>query len=186
MRFNKHFNLEGRHAFLSPSKYHWVNYTDEKLDHVYTARLASQRGTELHDLAMRAIRLGVKLPEVEKTMNLYVNDAIGFRMTPEQALYYSDNAFGTTDAISFRNNLLRIHDLKTGLSPSKENQLEVYAALFCLEYRFKPTAIQYELRIYQNDEVRIFDTDPDKIAHIMDKIVTFDKRLNELKEEAWL
>lgn len=184
MNFNKHSGLDGHHAFLSPSKYHWVNYDEEKLDRVFSARMASQRGTDLHQFALDAIRLGVKLPRSPKTMHLYVNDAIGYRMTPEQVLFYSENAFGTADAISFRRNKLRIHDLKTGLSPSSVKQLEVYAALFCLEYRFKPFDIEIELRIYQNDEVQIFEADPDVITHIMDKIVTFDKRVTALRLEA--
>lgn len=185
MRFNKHYDVEGLHAFLSPSKYHWINYDDEKLERVFTARLASQRGNDLHKFALDAIRLGIRLPDIPKTMNLYVNDAIGFRMTPEQVLYFSPNAFGTADAIAFRNNFLRIHDLKTGLRRTSEHQLEVYAAYFCLEYRYKPYELDgIELRIYQNDEVRIFEADPESIAYIMKKTVEFDKRLDRLREEA--
>lgn len=184
MIFNKHSDLVGAHAFLSPSKYHWINYDEEKLDRVFTARMASQRGTDLHKFALDAIKLGVKLPKSAKTLHLYVNDAIGYRMTPEQILYYSPNAFGTADAVSFRQNKLRIHDLKTGLSPCSVHQLEVYAGLFCLEYRFKPSNINIELRIYQNDEVQIYEGDPDVITHIIDKIVTFDKRINDLRLEA--
>jgi hypothetical protein len=116
-------------------------------------------------------------------MDLYVNDAIKFRMTPEQPLRYSDNFFGTADAISFRNNRLRIHDLKTGENETSEVQLEVYEALFCLEYKFKPHEIEAELRIYQSDEVRIYDPDPGDIVHIMDKITSFDKRINEMRME---
>lgn len=174
-------NLVGQHAFLSASKYHWINYDEDKLDATYIASLAAKRGTELHAFAHEAIRLGVKLPGSRKTLNMYVNDAIGYRMTPEQILYYSDNAYGTADAISFRRSTLRIHDLKTGLIPGSVHQLEVYAALFCLEYRFKPFDIQTELRMYQNDEVQIFDADPDVITHIMDRIVTFDKRINAIR-----
>lgn len=184
MLFNKHSDLVGQHAFLSASKYHWVNYDEEKLDRVFTAQMAAQRGTDLHNFALDAIRLGVKLPKSAKTLHLYVNDAIGYRMTPEQILYYSPNAFGTADTIAFRRNKLRIHDLKTGKIQASVHQLEVYAALFCLEYRFKPAEISIELRIYQNDEVQIFDADPDLITHIMDKIVVFDKRINELRLEA--
>ena len=183
MIFNKHFNLAGSHAFLSASKYHWINYDEEKLDRTYIAALAAQRGTELHTLAHDLIRLGVKLPRSPKTLNMYVNDALGFRMTPEQVLYYSDNCFGTADAISFRKGTLRISDLKTGATPTSEHQLEVYAALFCLEYHMKPFDITTELRIYQNDEIRIYDTKPDEITHIMDKIITFDKRINTIREE---
>lgn len=146
--------------------------------------MAAQRGVELHAFAHEAIRLGVKLPANKQTLSMYVNDAIGFRMTPEQILYYSDNCYGTADAIAFRRNTLRIHDLKTGLNESSEHQLEVYAALFCLEYRFKPWEIEMELRIYQSDEVRLFVPDPDDIVHIMDKIITFDKRITAHRMEA--
>ena len=184
MIFNTHSQLVGRHAFLSASKYHWTNYDEDKIDRVYLKYLAIQRGTELHTFAYNAIRLGVKLPRTQKTLNMYVNDAIGFRMTPEQILYYSDNSFGTADTISFRRGMLRIHDLKTGVTATSERQLEVYAALFCLEYRMKPFEIQIELRIYQNDEIQIYTVDPDVIMHIMDKIVTFDKRINAIRMEA--
>jgi len=182
--FNAHSNLAGQHAFLSASKYHWVNYDEEKLDRVYIAALASRRGTELHEFAHEAIRLGIKLPRAQRTLNMYVNDAIGYRMKSEQVLYYSDNAFGTADSISFKKNFLRIHDLKTGITPTSHHQLDVYAALFCLEYRFKPHEIEIETRIYQNDEVRGATPDPDDIAHIMDRIVTFDKRIEVIRRAA--
>lgn len=184
MLFNKHLNLVGQHAFLSPSKYHWINYEEDKLDATYIASLAAKRGSELHAFAHEAIRLGVKLPSSKKTLNMYVNDAIGYRMSPEQMLYYSPNAFGCADAISFRRSTLRVHDLKTGVIPGSVHQLEVYAALFCLEYGFKPFDIQTELRIYQSDVIQIFDADPDVITHVMDRIVTFDKRINMIRLEA--
>jgi hypothetical protein len=184
VNFNSHFPLAGRHAFLSASKYSWINYDEDKLERVFLASMAAQRGTELHALAHDLIRLGVKLPRTPKTLNLYVNDALGYSMTPEQVLYYSDNCFGTADAISFRRGMLRIHDLKTGVTPSSEHQLEVYAALFCLEYKFRPFEIEIELRIYQNDEVHIYEADPDVIFHIMDKIINFDKRIDAMRQEA--
>jgi hypothetical protein len=74
--------------------------------------------------------------------------------------------------------------LRLGHFAASVHQLEVYAALFCLEYRFKPFEIEIELRIYQNDEVQIYEADPDVITHIMDKIVVFDKRINALRLEA--
>lgn len=184
MLFNKHSDLVGQHAFLSASKYHWINYDDEKLVRVFTAQMAARRGTDLHAFAHEAIRLGVKLPKTPTTINLYVNDAIGYRMSTEQILYYSENAFGTADTIAFRRNKLRIHDLKTGLTGSSIHQLEVYAALFCLEYKYKPFDIDIELRIYQNNEVQVYDADPDVIAHIMSKIISFDKRIDALRLEA--
>lgn len=127
--------------------------------------------------------MGVKLPRTKTTMNMYVNDGIGFRMTPEQVLFYSFNAFGTADTISFRNNLLRISDLKTGITPCSFRQLEIYVALFCLEYMFKPHEIQIELRIYQNDDVQLHVPDPEVILHIMDRMVTFDKMIDRIREE---
>jgi len=184
MNFNKHSNLLGTHAFLSASNYHWINYDPEKLDRTFLASMAAKRGTELHVFAHEAIRLGVRLPTSKKTLNLYVNDAIGYRMTPEQTLFYSVNAYGTADCIGFRHGKLRIHDLKTGVIEASVHQLEVYAAFFCLEYRMKPTEISIELRIYQSNEVRIYDGDPDVITHIMDKIITFDKRIMEIRREA--
>lgn len=183
MDFNKHFQLAGTHAFLSASKPHWLNYTDEKFDAVFVTSMAAQRGTELHALAAEAIRLGVKLAGNGQTLNRYVNDAIGYRMTPEQILYYSDDCYGTVDAIAFRRNKLRVHDLKTGVIPGNKTQLKVYAALFCLEYKMKPAEIDIELRIYQNDDVLVYEGEPDEITHIMDKIVTFDKRIRKLRKE---
>lgn len=185
MRFREHSNLSGTHALLSPSNYHWVNYDDHKLDARVVASFAARRGTDLHDLAQRMIRLGVKLPETTQTLNMYVNDAIGYRMTPEQTLFYSPNCYGTADAIGFWRDKLRIHDLKTGLIQTKVTQLEIYAALFCLEYAFKPTEIEMELRIYQNDEVHVYDGDPLTILSIMDRIVVFDRRIEELRKEAY-
>lgn len=183
MNFNQHFNLAGRHAFLGASKYHWVNYDDDKLVDTYSKFLAVQRGTELHDIAAKLIKLGLKQPKSKKTFNMYVNDAIGYKMTPEQVLYYSDNCFGTADSISFRNGLLRIHDLKTGVTPAHMEQLMIYAALFCLEYKIKPSEIDMELRIYQSDEVVVHNPEVDEIVPIMDKIVTFDKILTRIKSE---
>lgn len=183
MRFNDHSAIKDKHAYLSPSKYHWINYDDEKFERTYKSSLAAQRGSELHALAAECIRLGVKLPKTNRTLNMFVNDAIGYRMTPEQPLYYSPNCFGTADAIAFRDNLLRIHDLKTGTTKASEHQLEIYAAIFCLEYDMRPHQIQMELRLYQEDEIPIFIPDPDDIVHLMDRIVVLDKRITEMKQE---
>jgi hypothetical protein len=184
VRFNTHSpHLAGTHAFLSASNYHWINYSDDKLDHAVATAMAARRGTRLHELARDCIELGVKLPDTPTTMNLYVNDAIGFRMTAEQMLFYSPNCYGTPDTISFRRDKLRIHDLKTGIAKTSENQLYVYAALFCLEYGVKPHQIETELRIYQNDEIRTYEGEPETIVYIMDKIVMFDKRIELLRQD---
>ena len=183
MNFNQHYRLEGLHAFLGPSKYHWINYDDEKLEQTYLRREAAALGTRIHEFAAEAIELGIKLPRNKKTLNMFVNDAIGFRMNPEQILYYSDNSFGTADAISYKQKMLRIHDLKTGVTAANMKQLEVYAALFCLEYEIDPNSINMELRIYQLDEVIIHDPDREDILYIMEKIIAFDKQIEIIKIE---
>ena len=189
MNFNKHSQLEGQHAFLGASKYHWINYSDEKVAESYSKFLAVQKGTVLHDFAAQCIKLGQKLPKSQKTLNMYVNDAIGYKMTPEQVLYYSDNCFGTADAISFRverdhpNGILRIHDLKTGMIPAHMEQLMIYAALFCLEYKIKPGEIDFELRIYQFDDYIFHNPTAEEILPIMDKIISADKIITKIKLE---
>lgn len=183
MDFNPHYDLIGEHAFLSASKYHWINYDEDKLVTTYKKYQATQRGTRLHDLACQLIFEGIKLPKSKKTLNMYVNDAIGFKMTPEQPLLYSANCFGTADAIGFKNNKLRVHDLKTGEIQASMHQLEVYDALFCLEYGYSPSEIEIENRIYQLDEVLIDIPDPMLIRGIMDKIIIFDQLIEKLKSE---
>ena len=183
MNFNNHLNLEGQHAFLGASKYHWINYDESKVAESYSKFLATQKGTVLHEFAAQCIRLGQKLPKSQKTLNMYVNDAIGFKMVPEQILFYSENCFGTADAISFRDNRLRIHDLKTGVIPAHMEQLMIYAALFCLEYKVKPGEIDIELRLYQNNAILYHTPTAEEIVPITDKIITFDKIINKIKEQ---
>lgn len=183
MRFNTHGKLQGAHAFLSASQYHWLNDDDAKLIERFKTWQAAARGTALHDLAHRAIELGVKLPRTPKTLNMYVNDAIGYRMKTEQVLFYSLNCFGTADAISYRKNLLRIHDYKSGVTKASFSQLMVYAAIFCLEYDFRPASLKAELRIYQNDEIRILEPEGDDIAYVVDQIIRFDKLIDQMKLE---
>lgn len=183
MNFRKHSNLEGQHAFLGASKFSWLNYSPEKVAESYMKLLATMKGTELHDFASRCIRLGQKLPKSRKTLNMFVNDAIGFKMESEQILYYSDNCFGTADAISFRNNILRIHDLKTGETKAHIEQLLIYTALFCLEYEVKPEEIEIELRIYQYDDIFSYIPTGEEVRTIMKKIISSDKIIAKLREE---
>lgn len=183
MKFNNHYNLNGLHAPFSASQSSWLRYDDEKAIEVYTNRKAAERGSKLHQWAKDTIDLGIKQPKSKKTIYAYVNDAIGFKMDTEVVLFYSERFFGTADAISFRNGLLRIHDLKTGKTPVHMEQLMVYAALFCLEYRMKPGEIDIELRIYQNDEILYHKPTADEIAPIMDKIIHFNKLFEKMEEE---
>ena len=183
MNWNKHSNLVGQHAFLSASKYHWLNYSDEQLLNSFINSKAAERGTRLHELACECIKLKVRLPRNRCTLNAYVNDAIALDMVPEQVLYFSDNCFGTADSISFKNGLLRIHDLKTGQMPAHMEQLQIYEARFCLEYKTDPRKITSELRIYQNDDMAVMNPEADEIRRIIDKVIDFDKKIEKLKME---
>lgn len=186
MQFNNHYKLQGLHAAFTASQSAWLRYDDDKVLEVYTNRKAAEQGTKLHAWAADTIKLGIKQPKSKKTLYSYVNDAIGYKMSPEVVLYYSDRFFGTADAISFRNGVLRIHDLKTGKVGKIEShmeQLQIYAALFCLEYKVKPGEIEIELRVYKNDEVVYDNPTAEDIAPIMDRIVHLNKLLEKYDEE---
>ena len=186
MNFAKHLDLEGKHSPFSPSSPSWLRYSENKAIDVYKNKKAAEMGSRLHMWAKETIDLGIKQPRSRKTLYSYINDAIGFNMSTEVVLYYSDRFFGTADAISFKNGLLRIHDLKTGKSGKIEDhieQLEIYAALFCLEYGVKPGEIDFELRVYKNDEVLIHKPSVEDIAPIMDQIVTLDKAVKRIALE---
>lgn len=186
MRFNDHTKLAGLHAPFSPSKSHWLRYSDEKIIEVVTEMKATERGTRLHEYAKMAIELKVKQPKSKKTLYSYINDAIGFKMQPEVVLFVSPRFFGTADAISFRKNpdtgrmILRIHDLKTGVTPARMEQLEVYAAFFCLEYKIKPGDIDFELRIYQSDDIICHTPTAENILPIMDRVTYLDRLFENL------
>lgn len=188
MQWKEYSKLKNSHAFLSASKFSWLNYDEEKLLTSYFNFLQIARGTRLHALAAEHIDLGIKMPKSKATLNAYINDAIGFGMKPEQILYYSDNCFGTADAIAFNKNFLRIHDLKTGVTPAHLEQLLVYAALFCLDYKHQPEKLDVELRIYQNDDINMVNTEiqpelRNDIRCVMEKIKEFDNIINKVKEK---
>lgn len=182
MRFNRHLRYQGAHAFLSPSGYHWVNYTPERLRERWTAAQAGAYGTMQHEFAKQEIDAG-RLSDRSDIVGLYINDCIQHKMHTEVMLFYSENCFGTADSINLRYKLLKIFDLKTGVAPGSVHQLEVYAALFCLEYGFDPYDLKFEFRIYQDSEVQIYDGDPDDIVFIMEKIKEFDNLIEQMKRE---
>jgi hypothetical protein len=186
LQFRDHSNLAGLHAPYSPSQSSWLRYDDEKAIRVHNTKRAADRGTKLHEWAKMTIDLGIKQPRSKQTLYSYVNDAIGFRMNTEVILFYSPRFFGTADAISFRNNMLRIHDLKTGEIPASMEQLEIYAALFCLEYGINPNTIKMELRIYQNDEIVYHEPTADDIIPIMELIKQRDSLYAQIDEEVRL
>ena len=208
MIFNKHSELEGRHAILSPSKHYWLNYDDEGLMRNYISSFATDIGTLVHEYASDRIRFRLPMDiENEEAKNAllafllkngipfkvidldrifynlvpYVNDAIGYKMDSEIQLKYSDLCFGTADAIGVRRNWLRIHDLKTGQTPASMDQLLCYAALFFLEYKrdYRPQTMKTELRIYQNQEVLVSQPTSDEVKAVMDKIIHGDSVLTK-------
>lgn len=184
--WNDHPELEGKHAFLGGSNYHWLNDDEEKLIKRYEAMRAKDLGTELHEIAATLIKHRIKVKDDETTFGMYVNDAIDFRMRPEQKLKYSDCCFGTADAICFRDDLmlLRIHDLKTGVHPCDVRQLMIYAAVFCLEQQISPYDISFELRIYQNNDIKTWTPSSDDINTVMNAIKRNSKIiLNKYKQE---
>ena len=208
MKWLDHSNLKNRHAPLSPSQPSWfrADYSQDQLKRKFVSEYITAAGTSIHAIAEKYISSKVKITKYMKMsiqvdmdaagiprsiinaddifINLqnYVNDAVGFRMDPEVKLYYSDSIFGTADAISYNNGVLRIHDLKTGDGPTHIEQLQVYAALFCLEYHKKPNEIDMELRIYQNNDILYYKPTVEEIVPLMDKIVQFDKTLNNLNQ----
>jgi hypothetical protein len=181
LNFNNHSDLKDQHSFLSPSNYHWLNYTPEKLEAVYRNQQAKEKGTVLHAFASIAINERIKLANVKKALNMFVNDAIGYKMISEQVLYYSNNSFGTADAILFKDNFLRIHDLKTGITKPSFKQLDIYAALFCLEYGVDPINIEVEERLYQGNGFEVNIPEPLYIQDVMDKIIEFDVIIENIK-----
>lgn len=206
MNWNRHSNLEGSHAFLSASKASWLNKTNEEIIEGKRSSYSQAIGTIAHAYAADSIRYREKLRKGDArsvkfdlmrkgipeyaidiqdffgTLMSFVNDAIGFQMDPEILLYYSDECYGTADAIQFYGDSLRVHDLKTGATPAKMDQLRIYAALFFLEYNAKPEKINTELRIYQMDEIIVHQPEPDEIREVMRSIVEKDRVLQKLKE----
>lgn len=186
MLFNSHSNLAGQHSELSASQSSWLRYDVEDLERAWSRKQAARRGDELHEFAANAIRLGQRLEDVPKTLNMYVNDCIADRLRPEQVLYYSPNAYGTADAIGFRNGVLRVRDLKTGRAVATMDQLLVYVCYFLLEYNAgRIDGIEdIELRIYQGNKFKQHHPSHTEILPIIDKIVFFDKLITEWRMEA--
>ena len=212
MIFNQHLNLQGKHAILSASSWRWLNDDKESLTKRICSQYATEVGTILHNVAYKHIKYRIKMNKYDKknvmlellsngipgvvvdsidfdsmfeNLMAYVNDGVGFKMEPEVVLCYSNNFFGTTDSIAYseKDKFLRIHDYKSGTIPAHIEQLIIYAALFCLEYRIKPGDIATELRIYQGNEILYHNPEVDELAPVMDKIVTFDKYITGIKEE---
>lgn len=196
MQWNDHKQLEGKHAFLGASNFHWVNWNDQTFENRYYSQFSTTIGTAIHALAHDCILNRTKLNKHDRhlieitlyhayipkdaydpddiLMNLipFVNDAIGYHMSSEILLYYNNYCFGTCDAISFseKERILRIHDLKTGTTPAHMEQLLIYVALFCLEYHKNPHQFKTELRIYQNFNIIVEEPDANDIETFMNLI----------------
>lgn len=183
MEWNKHYDLNGKHSFLSPSSHSWMKYSRERLRSVYLSQYAKSRGTKLHALASELINMGISLPRSAKTLNMFVNDSIKNHMRSEQPLYFSPHCFGTADAIRYINNKLTIFDLKTGTTPASMDQLLAYAAIFFLEYRIDPNDSETILRLYQNNAILEETPDPSTIVEVMEQIIEFSTYLDEIDDE---
>ena len=191
-QFNDHWKLAGKHSFMSPSSYHWINYDEDKIRDRFKTSMDAALGTRKHEFAKEAIEMGIKMADTGQTLNSYINDCIGYRMTPEVLLYFSENCFGTADAISFRMNpktrkmRLRIFDLKNGTTKASEKQLWVYIAIFCHEYEIDINEIEVDARIYQNDLVHEFEIDPMIIMDLIALMKRNDDIINDARMEALL
>ena len=183
MEFNNHFDLEGKHSNLSASQHVWLRYDKEKMRDTWLNAKAREKGTELHALASSMIKNGIKASNHRKALNMFVNDAIGFKMHSEVVLAYSPYAFGTADAISFRDGELRIHDLKTGISKPSFEQLDIYAAYFMLEYGYEPDNITVVERLYQGSGFEESLPTSDDIRFVMDKIVELNDEITRTAKE---
>lgn len=190
--YNDHSRLEGTHAFLSPSNYHWLRYDKEKLLSRLETAKAAARGTSLHKLAAHAISEGVQFMPDGSTLSMYVNDVIKYKMEPEMALFFSMDCYGTADAIGFEiykkpvNNVLgylRIFDLKTGKSACSVEQLYIYAAVFCLEYDYRPYEIEGELRLYQNDAIDCYEINRVTLTEVISIILSHQRIIDEYRLE---
>ena len=62
-------------------------------------------------------------------------------------------------------------------------QLFIYDALFCLEYRIKPGEIQIENRLYQSDDILVAKPTAEDIVPIIDRIITSDKIIEKIKQQ---
>jgi hypothetical protein len=192
MSLKRNFSIIGKHAFLSPSTYHWLEYDDEKLRRVYFQRQQAALGDKTHTLAQQLIELGIRLPDNKTTLSMYVNDAIGFRMEAEVPLVYSDECFGTADACGYRVErgipTLRISDLKTGINPADMRQLKIYAAIFFYDFEFHKDVdsifgTRIILRIYQNDAIVEEEADPAEILQVMERIKYLSEAVASLRKE---
>ena len=207
MIWKDYSKLKNTHAFCGASNYRWRNYDPDKLIQSKINSYATTIGTLLHEYAADNIRNRFKIAKSDKRSILrylsiehgiilssidisrlfpnlmtYVNESIDFNMDPEVTLYFSDDFYGTADAISWNDGVLRISDLKTGVTPASFMQLENYAAFFCLDYKIKPTQIkQMEFRIYQNDEVMFAAPEPIILSPIIEMIIEFNRVLQDFE-----
>lgn len=211
MQWHDHSEIEGLHAFLSPSKKTWISYDFEKLEAAYANSWATTIGTVLHAFAEKRILrkkritnkskesvedfmyengIPEKLIDIEQyfeNLAAFVNDAIGFRMRPEQGLKISDDCFGHADAISYdeRKKILRISDYKSGKTEPSMDQLLIYAALFFVEYSkelgIRLSDLKVELRIYYQGQIIYYEPEEDVMAHMVDVVLCKNRELKTIK-----
>lgn len=189
MKFNRHPELEGLHAFLSPSNHSWQRYSEDHLVTTWENNKKKEQGTRIHAFASEAIKLRMRMdPEDVRAVNLFVNDAIGFGMSSEVPLFANKFVFGTADAIVYDEHahILRIHDLKTGTGAVHSfDQLNAYAALFMIEYKLNPQDIVIIERLYQFDGFIEQEAPTDHILDLMAKINASGDILEEAEQQRY-
>ena len=174
MIWNNHKELEGKHAFMGASNYHWTNYDDITFEARYYNQFSQVIGTAIHELAHDCIVSRTKLNKHDihlielKLYKAFVpKDAYDANLILENLIPFVNDAIGYYE----RDKILRIHDYKNGVTQADIRQLYIYAALFCLEYHVNPLTLnKIECRIYQNLEVLIDNPTGEVIQFYMDKI----------------
>lgn len=206
MIFNKHPELDNKHAFMGASKSSWLTKDPDGFREAYLNSFAQAKGTAVHALAHDCIVSHTTLTLADThlvdicmykafipvqaysssnillTLVPFVNDAIGFHMLSEVHLFYNWYCYGTTDAILFddHSKQLRIHDLKTGTLPAHMEQLVIYAALFCLEYHKDPKDFTTLLQIYQEGNIVKYSPNCKEIKTVMNTIERNTKIIDDL------
>lgn len=153
------------------------------LSYIYRKYYDEERA-EITETGNKILQTARVLPKEKLvTLQQYINDGSGFRMKTEQTLVYSDFIYGTADAIRYEDDVLRISDYKSGKHPVSMDQLLVYAALFCLEYKVDPMKTKFHLRIYQQGKIICNEPEGSQILDIANRIVYVNKVATSVRGE---
>ena len=68
MTWNEHWELKGKHALFSASKYNWINYDVENMLDKYCSNYATTIGSILHEFAADRIQYLMKMVSQQKLL----------------------------------------------------------------------------------------------------------------------